>query len=101
MYKASKFVRDTIDQLQELYPIAFPKKPLPKVPLAKGITKEIQDALGLPRRLARAVLRAWCQGKRWKDSCVTGAPKYRLNGSTRGTVTEQQVYYVHRELKIY
>lgn len=93
-------IKDNIDKLQELFPLAFPKKPLPKVPLAIGTAKAIQAVLDVKYLMADAILYFWCQGKRYHDACTEGAPRYLLDGSTRGIVTQKQLKFALRKHKV-
>lgn len=91
-----------IDQLQELCPTAFPKKPLPKVPLAVvGQTRVVQAALDIDYRTAEILLHYWCQGKRYHAACVEGAKRYRVNGTVYGSVSPKQALYHKGKLDEY
>lgn len=83
-----KYIEDLIDTLQEVAPTVFPKKPLPKVPLAPRQHKAIQAILDIDWHTADTVLSWWCQGRRYDKACsVAGVPRYRVDGKIGGTVT--------------
>lgn len=82
-----------IDVLQEVYPNAFPKKPLGKVPLAIGITEQlisIKEKLGVSANLIRIAMELWCSGVRYKESLKIGSPRYNLDGSYAGIVMDRK-----------
>ncbi len=83
---------ELIDTLQELYPLAFPKNPLDKVPLAIGITEqlfEIKDELGVSKKIIQVAMDLWCTGLRYKNALKNiGSPRYNLDGSQSGHVID-------------
>ena len=82
-----------IDRLQELYPAAFPKKPLEKVPLAIGITEQlisIKTELGVSKNIIQLAMYLWCSGGRYKEARKFGSPRYNLDGSQAGVVINQE-----------
>lgn len=93
MRKFHPEIKVLIDQLQEMYPVAFPKKPHPKVPLAHGCVKVIQKVLNINYHKASAILHWWCKGKRYNEACVEGASRYRIDGKPKGVVTKKQAEY--------
>ena len=91
-----------IDQLQELCPIAFPKKPDPKVPLAHSQHKKIQKLLDVSWETADTLLYFWCQGKRYDVACSTQySPRYLCNGKVNGYVTALEADYHSDRLEQY
>jgi sRNA-binding protein len=92
-----------IDQLQELCPIAFPKKPDPKVPLAVAsqIT-EVQAILNIDYGTANELLRFWCQGKRYDLACsIEGTNRYNVYGRVKGKVNTKSALYHKAKLEEY
>ncbi len=88
----------TIGILQKHFPLAFPKKPLPKVPLKIGIHKDLlghAEALGLTPNDIRAALKKWVKGKRYAECMVAGAPRIDLYGKEAGFVSKDEA--VHGE----
>lgn len=84
----------TIGILQKHFPSAFPKKPLPKVPLKIGIHKDLLDhakALGLTPTEIKAALKKWVKGKRYAECMVAGAARIDLQGQEVGFLTKDEV----------
>ncbi|MGY6274860.1 ProQ/FinO family protein [Methylomonas sp. MgM2] len=85
----------TIGLLQKRFPLAFPKKPHPKVPLKIGIHKELinqAESLGITAKEIRAALRKWCKGKRYSECMMAGAARVDLQGKEAGHVTKEEAY---------
>lgn len=80
-----------IGQLQNRFPLAFPKKPTPKVPLKIGIHKDIleqTDQLGINKDQLLAAIKVWCWGNRYWECLLENAPRIDLNGQASGQVTK-------------
>lgn len=83
----------TIGLLQKHFPLAFPKKPNPKVPLKIAIHKDLfahSEELGLSQSEIRAALKKWCKGRRYSACLVAGAARIDLQGKAAGYVTEKE-----------
>lgn len=79
----------TIKQLQNNFPLAFPKKPAPKVPLKIGIHKDIlqqANLLGIQKPELLAAIKTWCWGYRYWECLVEDAVRVDLNGHAAGQV---------------
>lgn len=96
-YSASRRVSDLIDYIQETFPVAFPKKPNPKVALKVGIHEDLTAwgaTIGIPKNMISQALRAWCQGIRYAEALsFPGAPRYGLSGVVTGNVREKDAAY--------
>jgi ProP effector len=82
-----------IGQLQKKFPLAFPKKPAPKVPLKIGIHKDLLgqvDQLGIEENELRAAIKTWCRGNRYWDCVVEDAVRVDLDGNAVGIVTKEE-----------
>ena len=82
-----------IGRLQKKFPLAFPKKPAPKVPLKIGIHKDLMEQaeqLGIDKKDLQAAVKKWCRGKRYADCLVAGADRLDLQGEAVGSVTKEQ-----------
>ncbi len=80
-----------IGLLQKKFPLAFPKKPAPKVPLKIGIHKDIleqADQLGINKNDLRAAIKTWCWGLRYWECLVENSVRIDLNGNVSGQVTK-------------
>ncbi|MCY0385811.1 ProQ/FinO family protein [Robbsia sp. Bb-Pol-6] len=83
----------TIGQLQKRFPKAFPKNPLPKVPLKLGISKDLlaqAESLALSEAELLEAIKVWCQGNRYWSSMTKDSPRVDLAGEPEGTVTPEQ-----------
>ena len=83
-----------IGLLQKHFPLAFPKKPNPKVPLKIGIHKDLleqAEALSLTANEIRAAIKKWVKGKRYAECLVAGAARIDLQGQEVGFVTKDEV----------
>lgn len=83
----------TIGLLQKHFPLAFPKKPSPKVPLKIGIHKDLleqAEKLGITPNEIRAVMKKWCRGKRYVECLVAGAVRVDLQGNEAGHVSKEE-----------
>lgn len=82
---------ELIDILQEKYPVTFPQKPLPKVPLALGTYQEIADTGIASKRVIKTSLNLWTKGRRYCEALSQpGAPRYNIHGVILGVVTKAQ-----------
>jgi sRNA-binding protein len=88
--------KELIDELQELCPTAFPKKPLPKIPLEHKVHLGIKEVLGCNHATARSIVFFWTQGHRYDRAIVFGEPTYDVYGNVVGKVSEGQAR-VHKE----
>lgn len=78
-----------IARLQKLFPIAFPKSPLPKVPLKVGTLDDLisrSKEIGLPADKLKTALNAWCSTRRYWSSFKVGAQRFDLSGNPAGEV---------------
>ena len=78
-----------IAKLQKRFPLAFPRKPAPKVPLKIGIFEDLVkhgDALGLSEPELRDAISTWCRGTRYWTCLVEGAARVDLAGAAAGQV---------------
>lgn len=83
----------TIGQLQKRFPKAFPKNPLPKVPLKLGISKDLAaqaESLALSEAELLEAIKVWCQGNRYWSSMTKDAARVNLAGEPEGVVTPEQ-----------
>ncbi len=83
----------TIGLLQKHFPLAFPKKPNPKVPLKIGIHKDLlehAEMLGLTANEIRAAMKKWVKGKRYAECMVAGTARIDLQGQEAGFVTKDE-----------
>lgn len=91
-----------IGQLQKQFPLAFPKKPLPKVPLKIGIHKDLleqAETLGVSKNDLRAAVKKWCRGKRYSECLIAGAARIDLNGNEVGQVSKEEAAQAEQHLK--
>ena len=82
----------TIGKLQKRFPKAFPKNPLPKVPLKIGIFEDLlahATELALSETELRAAIKIWCRGSRYWTSMVEGAIRVNLSGEEAGRVSPE------------
>lgn len=80
----------TISRLQKQFPLAFPKKPAPKLPLKLGIHKDLYaqaESLKLTNAEIKEAVKTWCQGSRYWACMVEGAARLDLAGVPAGEVT--------------
>jgi ProP effector len=87
-------VLQTIGLLQKHFPLAFPKKPNPKVPLKIGIHKDLleqAEALGITASDIRAAMKKWIKSKRYTECMAEGAARVGLQGQEVGFVTKDEV----------
>ncbi len=83
----------TIGLLQKHFPLAFPKKPNPKLPLKIGIHKDLleqAETLGLTANEIRSAMKKWVKGKRYAECMVAGAARIDLQGQEAGFVTKDE-----------
>ena len=98
----SQQVVDLIDLMQEVFPIAFPKKPFPKVALKIGIYQDLAqwatDA-GVSKTLVKKAMRAWCKGLRYVRALSNAdSVRYDLCGDVTGKVGADQACYAKVKL---
>lgn len=82
-----------IGRLQKQFPLAFPKKPSPKVPLKIGIHKDLleqAEKLGIDKNDIRAAVKKWCRGNRYSECMIAGAARIDLGGNEVGQVTKEE-----------
>jgi len=80
-----------IQQLQEVFPLAFPKQPKEKVPLMIGIDKQLAIEFNIDKQIINDSLKLWCMGTRYKTTLsITGADRFDLYGNKVGIVTDGQ-----------
>jgi ProP effector len=82
-----------IGQLQKKFPLAFPKKPAPKVPLKIGIHKDLLgqvEQIGMSENELREAIKTWCRGQRYWDCLVEDAVRVDLDGNAVGLVTKEE-----------
>jgi ProP effector len=78
-----------IAKLQKRFPLAFPRKPAPKVPLKIGIFEDLVkhgQELGLSESELRDAISTWCRGTRYWTCLVEGAARVDLAGAAAGQV---------------
>src|SRR5690606_21355537 len=71
----------TISRLQKKFPLAFPKKPAPKLPLKLGIHKDLYaqaETLKLTNAEIKEAVKTWCQGSRYWACMTEGAARLDL-----------------------
>lgn len=93
-----------IDVLQSAFPTTFPTKPSPKVPLAIGIYDDLFKLKNehISKRLLQTTLNLWCRGRRYLEALSQpNTPRYALDGSVCGIVSELQALDAQRRLKNY
>ena len=86
----------TIGILQKQFPLAFPKKPNPKVPLKIGIHKDLfeqAESLGLTSNDIRAALKKWVKGKRYSECMIAGSARVDLQGKEAGFVSKDEALH--------
>jgi len=88
-----------IGLLQKHFPLAFPKKPAPKVPLKIGIHKDLlvhAERLGLSETDIRSALKKWCKGKRYTECMAAGAVRVDLQGCEAGFVSKEEASHADK-----
>jgi len=75
-----------LTMLRERFPAVFNLEA--PVPLALGVDRELR--LLLARKRAGRVLSWWCGHPAYRAAVARGGPRYNLDGSVAGEVTEQQ-----------
>ena len=94
-----------IDFWQEKFPVAFPEKPAPKVPLrinigqAGGLLYKTSIAVGAAAKDVANALYLWCRGKRYWQSFKTNEYRFGLYGKAAQRVTAEDVAYAKHKLK--
>lgn len=77
--------------LQKHFPLAFPKKPAPKVPLKIGIHQDLLaqlDQLAIDQEILRTAIKTWCAGLRYWDCLTEDTIRVDLNGQPAGLVSK-------------
>jgi ProP effector len=85
-----------IARLQKHFPKAFPKNPLPKVPLKVGILDDLisrSKEIGISEADLRDALQTWCRTRRYSDSMKFGAKRLDLDGFNTGEVKAHEVVH--------
>lgn len=91
-----------IGRLQKLFPLAFPKKPDPKVPLKLGISDDLcarSKELGLSEERIKEAVATWCKGSRYWSAMVAEAPRLALDGTADGVVTAAEAAHATYQLR--
>lgn len=96
---AAEFIDDV---LQTNWPELFPKKPAPKLALARGFTAELlaqKRQLKTTGKIIRKAMQIWCRGWRYYKACSEpGAPRYNLAGEVCGNVSDLDAEYARQKL---
>ncbi|MBF4990947.1 ProQ/FinO family protein [Methylophilus sp. QUAN] len=82
-----------IRKLQSLFPKAFPKRPIPKVPLKIGILYDLLERskeTQIPHADIKLALNTWCRSKRYWSVTIEGASRIDLLGNSVGKVTSEE-----------
>ncbi|MEA3118784.1 MAG: ProP effector, partial [Paraburkholderia sp.] len=88
-----------IAKLQKRFPLAFPRKPAPKVPLKIGIFEDLvkhEQELGLSESELREAISTWCRGTRYWTCLVEGAARIDLAGAASGQVLSRDASRARR-----
>lgn len=94
-----------IDYWQEQFPIAFPKKPAPKVPLRIGIGREggtlyyASVAVGATLNDINNALYLWCRGKRYWQSFKTNKFRFGATGYAVQEITREEAAFAKFKLR--
>lgn len=92
----------SIGRLQKQFPLAFPKKPDPKVPLKLGISDDLcarAQELGLNDEQIKEAVATWCKGSRYWVATVQDAPRLALDGTPDGAVTAGEAAHATYQLR--
>jgi ProP effector len=82
--------------LQKHFPRAFPRSPIPKVPLKVGILKYVlahAASIGLSARDVRNGIKLWCRGHHYWTHLTEGSARIDLHGEIVGTVSVDEAEY--------
>jgi ProP effector len=82
--------------LQKQFPRAFPRSPIPKVPLKVGILKDVlahAGSIGLSARDVRNGIKLWCRGHHYWTRLTEGSARIDLQGEIVGTVSADEAEY--------
>jgi ProP effector len=82
--------------LQKHFPRAFPRSPIPKVPLKVGILKDVlaqAASIGLSARDVRNGIKLWCRGHHYWTRLTEGSARIDLHGEVVGTVSVEEAEY--------
>jgi ProP effector len=82
--------------LQKNFPRAFPRGPVPKVPLKVGILKDVlaqAASIGLSERDVRNGLKLWCRGHHYWTRLTAGSGRVDLKGAIVGVVSANEAEY--------
>jgi len=78
-----------IGKLQKFYPKAFPKNPIPKVPLKIGVLEDLQarsEEIDISKEDLQLAIKTWCKSSRYWQACKEGANRLDLDGNPDGVV---------------
>jgi sRNA-binding protein len=90
-----------IQQLQEVFPLAFPKKPKDKVPLMIGIDEQLSNEFKIDKKIINNSLKLWCWGGRYRSALsIIGAGRLDLYGNKVGFVLDGQQRPVNNKNKV-
>lgn len=87
-----------IARLQKLFPKAFPKSPLPKVPLKVGTLEDLisrSKEIGFSADKLKTTLNTWCSTRRYWTSIKVGALRIDLDGNPAGEVQAQEAAHAN------
>jgi ProP effector len=82
--------------LQKNFPRAFPRSPIPKVPLKVGVLKDVlaqAASIGLSARDVRNGIKLWCRGHHYWTCLVEGSARIVLHGAVVGVVSADDAEY--------
>lgn len=85
--------------LRERYPAAFRTPP---VPLAIGTDHALREALsgsGYGDEVRSTALAIWCSQPEYHRAVAAGGPRYALDGTVAGEVSESQAEHARRRLE--
>ena len=94
-----------IDYWQEQFPVAFPKKPAPKVPLKIGIGQPYDMlflasySVGATQSDIQNALHLWCRGRRYWQSFKVNKYRYSVLGHIEQLITEKDVSFARFKLR--
>lgn len=90
-----------VQQLQEVFPLAFPKKPNNKVPLMIGIAEQLAGEFKIDKQLINNALKLWCWGGRYRSALkIAGVDRIDIYGNKVGIVTEEQALFANSKRKV-
>ena len=91
---------ETRAQMHARFPGVFTARGTPPVPLRVGISQDLRAIpdLGLTAIRLRKFMRAWTQRGEYQNALAAGGPRFDLDGTPAGLVTEDQVVMARREI---